>query len=96
MVTEYYSPMDSYLTPEQIRHERESSIKIVEKYRFLSPIGRFGMYFCSLVFFGGATFFALKQRRLTTDLVLSVASGLTLKGADAYNQVIIFKLSLSS
>ena len=57
MDREYYAPRDSYLTPEQIRHEEESSDKIVKKYR-MSFTGMLGTFIC----IGGATLLALKRR----------------------------------
>ena len=43
MDRKYYSDIGSYLTPEQIRHERESSWKIFEKYR-MSNTGIVGTF----------------------------------------------------
>ena len=95
MDREYYSPMDSYLTPEQIRHEEESLVKIVEKYR-MSNTGILGTF----IGVGGATFLALKRRGLLTKvLVPPLTGGLTTFGAFSYTlrvsvflQMIIIKL----
>ena len=78
MDRKYYSPIGSYLTPEQIRHEEESISKIVEKYR-MSDTGLFGTYFGV----GGVTFLALKGRGLITKVLVStLTGGLTTMGVN--------------
>ena len=92
MDREYYSPIGSYLTPEQIRHEEESSWKIFEKYR-MSNTGILG------TFIGVGTFLALKGRGpLAKVLVPTLTGGLaSIARADyIYKVSVFFKWSLSS
>ena len=70
MDRKYYKPMDSYLTPEQIRHEKESSDKIFEKYR-MSNTGMLGTF----IGVGGATLLALKRRGLITKVLVPTLTG---------------------
>ena len=87
MDREYYSPMDSYLTPEQIRHEEESSFKIDEKNR-KSKIGMFR----TLIRVGGATFLALKGPGLFTKVMVPTLTGFltSIRASDYTYKVSIF------
>ena len=92
---QYYLPMDSHLTPEQMRHEKESFSKIFDKYR-MSNTGMLGTFIGA----GEATFLALIGRGLITKvLVPTLTGGLTAIGAFGYTlevsvffQMIIIKL----
>ena len=76
MERKYYWPMNSYLTPEQIRHEDESLSKIADKYG-MSETGILGTLIVG-VNVGAATFSALKRRGLMTKvLVPPLTAGLT-------------------
>ena len=82
MDRKYYSPIGSYLTPEQIRHEDESSFKIIDKYG-MSDTGKLGTFIVGVGV--GATFLALKRRGLITKVLVPPLTGaLTAIGADAY------------
>ena len=80
---QYYLPMDSHLTPEQMRHEKESFSKIFDKYR-MSNTGMLGTFIVG-VGVGGRTFLALKRRGLITKvLVPTLTGGLTMFRAFMY------------
>ena len=99
MDRKYFWPMDLYLTPEQTRHEIESSWKIVEKYR-MSNTGILGT---CIVGVGGATFLAMKGRGVITKALLpTLIAGLTKLGivmptfiVSVFFQMIIIKLILN-
>ena len=85
MDRKYYSRIGSYLTPEQIRHEDESSSKIFDKYR-ISNTGMLGTF----IGVGGVTFLAIKRRgpitisNFSKVLDSTITGGLTTFVADAF------------
>ena len=95
MDRKYYSPIRSYLTPEQIRHERESSDKIDEKYG-MSNTGMLRTF----IGVGGAIFLTVKDLGLIAKVWYPTLTGsLTTCGAFTYvttvsvfHQMIIIKL----
>ena len=87
MDREYYEPMIGqfglYLTPEQIRHEKESYSKIFEKYR-MSNTGMLRTFSGAAGVHFFVTFLALKRRGPVTNvLVPLLTGGLTSIGAGA-------------
>ena len=95
MDREFYSPIGSFLTPEQILHEENGRKKIQQLYG-MSKTGRLGTF----IGVSGATALAFKARGLIPkDPVLALTALLTTIGAAEYAgrvsvffQMIIIKL----